>query len=197
MKNTFLTADTHFSHYNIIRHCNRPWSKEEHDEALITRWNDVVKKGDLVYHLGDFAMIKENECPVGTTRMKLYRKLRMRLNGKIILIRGNHDQMSQEIYNECFSEVYDLKEVSIDGTSIVLCHFPMRSWNRSFHGGPHAFGHVHGRLEKFDTGVSCDAGIDVPDWNYAPAPWDIIKTKLLKKYNDFTVRYKDTKEGLT
>jgi len=180
MKNTFFTADTHFYHDNIIRHCGRPWkTTDEHNEALISNWNNAVNKGDTVYLLGDFAMIPAQDN--GMPRMKLYRKLRMKLNGRIILIKGNHDQMSQEIYKECFSEVHDLREISVDGQKLTLCHFPMRSWNASVHGRGHLFGHVHGRLENVDTGVSCDVGVDVPEWNYTPVAWDVLKIKLQKK----------------
>ena len=180
MKNIFFTADTHWFHDNIVKHCNRPWNiGEEHNEALIANWNETVKKGDTVYLLGDYAMIPAQKD--GVPRMKLYRKLRMRLNGKIILIKGNHDQMSQDIYNECFTEVHILRDIKIDGEKIALCHYPMRSWNCSFHGSFHLFGHVHGRLERVDTGVSCDVGIDVPEWNYRPVAWDTLKPKLLKK----------------
>ena len=176
--NNFFTADTHFGHYNIIRHCDRPWTAEEHDDALVERWNSEVSKRDTVYHLGDFAMFKS--VP-GKDRMKTYRKLRMRLNGKIHLILGNHDKMSQELY-DTFTKVYDgIKEVKVDGEKITLCHYPMRSWNRSFHGSFHLFGHVHGRLEGVDTGSSCDVGIDVPEFDYKPVEWEIIKPKLMKK----------------
>ena len=195
MKNIFLVGDTHFGHWTIVRHCNRPFSIENHDEALLERWNSVVKKGDTIFHLRDFAMIKEQAD--GTPRMKLYRKLRMKLNGKIILIRGNHDQMSNDVYRDCFSEVYDLKEISIDGERITVCHYPMRSWNDSFHGRKHIFGHVHGRLENIDTGVSCDVGVDVPEWNYTPVAWDILKIKLNKKYDIFCKKYKNSKDKLT
>jgi len=103
MPNIFFTADMHISHANIIRHCNRPWvSIEEHDETLINNWNSVVSKKDMVYLLGDFAMIPKQTD--GTPRMKLYRKLRLRLNGKIFLVIGNHDDMSNEVY-DCIAEV--------------------------------------------------------------------------------------------
>ena len=181
MKNIFFTADTHFGHESIRRHCNRPWnSVEEMDEALIANWNNVVKHGDMVYHIGDFAMI--SEVPNGVPRMKLYRKLRMRLNGKIILIRGNHDKMSQDVYKDCFSEVYDLREIKIDGEKITLCHYPMRSWNASVHGRKHIFGHVHARLEGADLGVCTDAGVDVPEWKFSPVIWDVMRQKLNEKY---------------
>ena len=181
--NTFITGDTHFGHYNIIKHCNRPWSAEEHDDALVARWNAIVNKKADVYHVGDFAMFKAVKG--GEDRMKAYRRLRMRLNGKIHLVLGNHDKMSQEVYN-CFSAVYDgIKDIKVDGIKVTLCHYPMRSWNCSFHGSWHLFGHVHGRLENVNTGMSFDVGVDVPEWNYTPVPWDKIKEKMELKRIDW------------
>jgi calcineurin-like phosphoesterase family protein len=177
-----FTADNHWGHYNIIKHCNRPWSIEDHDDALVARWNAVVSKRDIVYHLGDFAMFKS--IP-GVDRMKAYRKLRMRLNGKIHLVLGNHDRMSSEVY-DTFTEVYPgLKEITIEKQKITLCHYPMRSWNCSFHGAWNLHGHVHGRMEGTKYGLIQDMGVDVPDWNYAPVPWETIKAKMETKLPDW------------
>jgi calcineurin-like phosphoesterase family protein len=187
MNNIFFIADTHFGHSNIIKHCNRPWSTvEEHDETLIQNWNNTVKRGDLVYHLGDFAMIKEN--PNGIPRMKLYRKLRMRLNGKIIIAGlGNHDKMSQEIYNECFTEVHQILERKINGYSFTMCHYPLLSWNRSHHNYKYSnnlkfcsimlHGHCHNRL-KPDNPYRIDVGID--GWDYHPFSFDQLLTSIQK-----------------
>ena len=50
----FFTADHHFGHANIIRHCSRPFhSVEEMDGALLERWNAAVGQQDTVYILGD------------------------------------------------------------------------------------------------------------------------------------------------
>jgi len=178
MSNVLFSSDTHWGHYNIIRHCNRPWSIEEHDDALVEKWNSVVGKKDVVYHLGDFAMFKS----VGDgDRMKAYRRTRMRLNGKIKICLGNHDKMSRETY-DCFSEVYEgLKDLTIEHQKVTICHYPMRSWNCSFHGAWQLFGHVHSRLENVNTGLSLDVGVDVPDWDYKPVSWEQIKTKMAKK----------------
>jgi len=56
MVETFLISDTHFSHANIIKHCNRPfYSYQEQDETIVKNWNSVVKKNDTIYHLGDIS----------------------------------------------------------------------------------------------------------------------------------------------
>jgi len=58
---TWFSADTHFGHAGILgphMHCRRGdhfASIQEHDEALIERWNAVVGEDDEVWHLGDFA----------------------------------------------------------------------------------------------------------------------------------------------
>ena len=178
--NTFFIADTHFSHQNIIRHCNRPWpTYEEHDAALIDNWNKVVTRKDLVYILGDFAMIKKMDD--GIPPMKKYRKFIMALNGKKVLIKGNHDAMNDDTYR-CFSRVYEgIHDMMLDKQKVTLCHYPMLSWNCSFHGAWHFFGHVHGRSPEKDGVLSCDVGVDVPEWNYTPASWDQLKAKFAIK----------------
>ena len=76
---TFLTGCTHFGHRGIIRLCQRPFSDVgEMDEALIDYWNETVRPTDTVVHHGDFGW---ND---GVDYLS-------RLNGKIILLQGNHD----------------------------------------------------------------------------------------------------------
>lgn len=80
----FLTSDTHFSHKNIIRYCNRPYADVSYmNQGMIDAWNSVVNDGDIVYHLGDFSMHEKS--------VKHYLD---RLYGIKVLIRGNHDENS-------------------------------------------------------------------------------------------------------
>lgn len=78
----YFTSDHHFGHENIIRLCGRPFdSVKEMNDAMVERWNNVVADEDTVYVVGDFALGKISETLqyVG------------KLNGKKILIVGNHD----------------------------------------------------------------------------------------------------------
>ena len=79
---TYFTADLHFGHANIIKHCDRPFSTvEEMDEHLIMAWNSRVRQHDRVYIIGDF-MFRNKESPTSyLSRMK----------GKKHLLLGNHD----------------------------------------------------------------------------------------------------------
>lgn len=177
MNDIFITADLHLSHESIIKHCDRPWKEiEEHDTALIERWNLIVGKRSLVYVLGDLMMVPKQ--PDNTPRMKIYRRLRQRLNSKIILIRGNHDAGSIEYY-KCFTDVCDYKEIKYKKTKIICSHYPFVSWNGSFHGkNPMFHGHCHGRIDNSNK-LRIDVGVDC--WNYMPVPIDTLIDEVNKK----------------
>lgn len=79
----WFTSDTHFCHANVIKYCNRPFADvHEMNRELVRRWNDRVALRDTVYHLGDFAFGPKPAIAAW----------RRRLNGRIILVRGNHDR---------------------------------------------------------------------------------------------------------
>jgi calcineurin-like phosphoesterase family protein len=84
---TYFTSDTHFGHATLLNAAMprpRPFACiEDHDEALIRRWNAVVQNAsDDVWHLGDFALGASSErCE------QVFRRLR----GRKQLVLGNHD----------------------------------------------------------------------------------------------------------
>lgn len=110
----FYTSDSHFGHANIIKFCNRPFKDVNHmNEALTANWNAVIGPDDTVYHMGDFAMGKPHS----------YAK---RLNGKKILILGNHDRESQVRACGFFHSIVPYKTVEIDGQKVHLSHYPYK-----------------------------------------------------------------------
>lgn len=77
----FVVSDTHFGHTNIIRYCGRPFAEvNEMDRQLAARWNAAVPHDATVWHLGDVTIRPE----------KLAARL-SQLNGRKILVAGNHD----------------------------------------------------------------------------------------------------------
>lgn len=162
----WFTADTHFGHAKVITHSQRLFSTiEEHDEQLIKNWNYCVGRGDVVYHLGDFAW----------HHPELYRA---RLNGQIHLIRGNHDRL-KAANADLFCSVSDLKKVKVGDQKIYLCHYAMRVWNCSHHGAWHLYGHSHGSLFNDPKSLSLDVGVDVHD--YMPVSYGTIARLMLDK----------------
>jgi len=88
----FLTSDLHLDHKNIIRYCNRPFKNvHEMNYWLIKNWNKTVRKQDIVYFLGDFALTRGN-------RQRVIRFIHS-LNGKKIFIRGNHDKLLKSYHH--------------------------------------------------------------------------------------------------
>ena len=148
----WFSSDHHFNHMNIIKHCQRPFSSvREMDEEMISRWNSVVKENDEVYYLGDLTL---GDWTIAWSYIK-------RLNGRIRFIEGNHDYrwFSKLPENQKLLPIHELK---FNKQSLVLSHYPMRSWNKSFHGSYHLFGHVHGAMQPY--GKSFDIGVDCHDF---------------------------------
>ena len=165
----FFTADTHFGHGNVIKHCNRPYeSVDEMDEDLIKTWNYMVKEDDIVFHLGDFCHWRKDPSE--------YLK---RLKGRIALCNGNHDR---NVSGFEFSD--QIIEVRINGQDIVMCHYPMKSWNKSHYGSWHLYGHTHEKCRPYDLkSMSFNVGID--DWDFSPITFLQVQSLMnLKKELD-------------
>lgn len=105
MSNIFFTSDQHYYHVNskgsgIIEYepqRKQLWKDiEEHNDTLIKNHNEIVKPGDTVYNLGDF-------CFGSAKKVK---SIFSRLNGKQIIITGNHDRTVNSLKNSGFLEAY-------------------------------------------------------------------------------------------
>ena len=175
----WFTADTHFGHANIIRHCRRPFSSvAEMDEELLRRINDRVAHEDWLYHLGDFSFRGGDPAA--------YRaRIRCR---NIVLILGNHDPQSMNgtvrpEFAGLFREVHSLVRIKVPvaGTPqlIVLCHYAMKVWDRAHYGTWHLFGHSHGSLPDDPAARSWDVGVDGN--GYAPLNVDEVAAIMAKK----------------
>ena len=79
---TWIISDTHFFHENIGRYCSRP---ENWQELIIKNWNDLVSPDETILHLGDFALGNKTNFDL----------LAGMLNGRLVLIQGNHDRISK------------------------------------------------------------------------------------------------------
>lgn len=202
----FFTSDTHFGHENIIKFCNRPFSSlEEMDNTLIDNWNKTVPEDGIVFHLGDFAW---GNC-------KAWEEYRSKLNGKIILIRGNHDfkngpQTDFEA-QKLFDYVAQQMHIEIEGRSIYLNHFPYLCYGGMYRPLDRVvyqlFGHVHS-CEANTTGQDnarlqylmpsqYDVGVDGN--GFKPVSWNmvniIIKEQIVKA-NGGKLEKKDEIDGV-
>lgn len=165
MSRIWFTSDTHYGHANVIRFCSRPFATvEEMNAELLRRHNALVSPDDVVYHLGDF---------IWSTRREVWTAILDQLNGRFRVVRGNHDiPLRKATFSHPKIEwVQDYHEMKIDGRKVVLCHFPIGSWNRAMHGAWMLHGHCHGSYEhglprSREHGLVADVGVDC--WAYAP-----------------------------
>ena len=159
----WLTSDLHFNHVNILKYepVSRPYETlEEMNEVIIKNWNDRVKPEDTVYVLGDMVM----------GRLDAGRECLKRLNGKIVLIRGNHDSPKRiEMYKEMGIEVHDIYYLPYKGRYFILCHFPIASEEfikmviKDNSEVVNLYGHVHSNAPKGYVNGTYHVGLDTND----------------------------------
>ena len=131
----YFISDTHFHHSNIIKYCNRPFKDiNEMHETIISNWNSIITKDDIVYHLGDFCLSNDDEI----------KSIFNRLNGNKILIRGNHARKSVKFYENIGFEVLTHAPIVLDEYKSMLSHVPLpdvkiKDGNINLHG------HIHNK----------------------------------------------------
>ena len=142
----FLTSDSHLGHFNICKYCHRPFqSRSEMDQTLIKNWNAVVPEDGIVVHCGDF-MLPHNED------IKEYNKYLNRLNGRVLLLRGNHDLASLDWVSDKLIAVRDQAMIVVDGVKIFAQHYPCAAFNGDYH----VYGHIHTLADGTCYGIDGD-----------------------------------------
>ena len=150
---TFITSDNHFYHHNIIKFSYRPFRNTNHmNETMIRNWNGIVKESDSTIHLGDFAL----------SSFKNIRYTRNRLNGKIYIIRGNHDRTKNRMTDAGFIVLPNQYIIK----NLIFTHQPMPQVPKGF---INIHGHIH---EKFYDGRHIN--VSVEHTNYTPVSLDSI-----------------------
>lgn len=144
----YYVSDLHFfcrsqTNDGDVNYDNRPFaSVEEMHEYMLQRWNQKITNADTVYILGDIAMRGKNDKLIA-----LFAQLR----GKKVLIKGNHDDLTDYRYKQLFDDICDYKELTdnFDGKAykLVLCHYPILMWNGQHRGTILLYGHTHNSIE--------------------------------------------------
>lgn len=166
----YFTSDWHLDHTAVIEFCNRPFrTVDKMNKALIRNTNNVVGPKDRLFILGDF-------CWLGPQNKEVIRRHINKINGRKILILGNHDRLHAMDYVEFGIEsvhtsyVYDSY---YPYGQILLAHDPSLSnvWPRN----KYMFcGHVHDLFQM--CGNVMNVGVDV--WDYKP----VSLHELLERY---------------
>lgn len=148
----FFTANTHFGDRSIAFHRGFG-SPEDMDQVLIENWNSLISPGDIVYHLGNFALL-------GKARIK---EVVEKLNGSILLVPGNHDCSSKKLnlYKKLFTVLPLLHILRIGQVPVTLCHYPLLQWYKFGPSSCHFYANLYGHYHTyFENKPALDVGVD-------------------------------------
>ena len=184
----YITSDTHGFHKNITRGTSI-WTQGDNimqtrdfdtpdlmTEYMVDRFNSIIPKDSILFHLGDFSFAGEANVP----------RLRSMLNVETIhFIKGNHDQHLDK-YQDLFTSVNQYLELSVGEFNFVLFHFPIESWNNIRRGWFHIHGHQHFQNDlRFGNGKKFDCGVDGNNLT----PYKLTDLIDLLKDRQFVIHY--------
>lgn len=170
----WFTADLHFGH-RMVSGLRGFADADEHDAHLIDRWSCKVGKNDQVWVLGDLAVSSP------TRALEIVQSL----PGVKHLIAGNHDGCHpmhrdshkwQPKYLSAFASVQPFARRRIDGTEVLLSHFPYSKdrhevrytqWRLRDEGAWLLHGHTHQAEQRLE-GREIHVGVDA--WDFTPVP---------------------------
>lgn len=176
----FYTSDQHFGHKNFLNFLDeegrqiRPFSSvEEMDEFMIENWNSAVQPEDTIVCLGDIAIKRKSL------------QILERLNGRKILIRGNHDIFHTSDYLKYFEEI---RAVEVKpGAQLIFSHYPIHPDSLK-KGWINVHGHIHQRVVKVEDGIPDPRyfNISVECTEYTPIEWNDLYNHLqiVRKINE-------------
>lgn len=130
----WIIADTHFNHYDLIPDCGRV----ENFEELIISGFKKLKDTDILIHLGDICLGKDQEVHDSIIKKFQFTK---------ILVRGNHDGKSNNWYlNNGWNFVCEQFKDTYFGRQILFSHKPVK-WEDDYDLNLH--GHFHNISQKY------------------------------------------------
>ena len=168
MSYTYLSADWHLSHENIIKYSNRPFQDYIHmNETLIKNANERMNEDDIFIHVGDWCFTNKNIKQKASDYEKC-------IKAKLIHVNGNHDRNNS--VKNCIEEI-TLKTAKLN---ILVRHIPIEDPEDFYKMKDFDFvicGHVHEKWrhkivysnnfgEDSDYRIMINVGCDV--WKYKP-----------------------------
>lgn len=123
-------------------------SIEEMNDFMIEQWNKKIKKNDEVVILGDLSYGNGKQT----------NEILQQLNGRLFLIKGNHDDRflkDKQFDASRFIWIKDYAELNDNGRKVVLCHYPICFYNGQYRTDDKGngktymlYGHVHNSRDQ-------------------------------------------------
>jgi calcineurin-like phosphoesterase family protein len=173
VSNVYFISDLHLGHEGALK-----WARDfregkdihEHDQILMDKINSVVTKRDTLYVLGDVTF-RNNHL--------FYMH---QIPCRMILVRGNHDNLSTKEYLSVFDEVHGL----IKYKGFWLSHAPIHPHELRGSKNIHGHVHIHGVMNKPRQGT------DVLPPEIARDMWDRNYISVCAEaYNGYPIPFQD------
>ena len=198
-RSVFFTSDWHLYHQNVLSFSKRPFKDIHHmHRVLINNYNSTVPENGLCYFLGD----------VGFSDKEKTKEIISQLNGKKILLMGNHDK-GMYSFQQVFDAVIYTASLVIAKQIVTMSHCPLHGIKREDtsrfkNGNPaeywhgelrpkfkplivsnagqfHLHGHIHspnGGKSEVKLGRQWDVGVDGN--NYTPVSISQVESWIVK-----------------
>lgn len=173
--NIWFISDQHHGHNFIRTTCNRPFNTvEEMDQTIIDNTNKLVHRDNLLICLGDFSYWKDKATKTFYHYFNQYNCLNW------IYIFGNHCKKIKNAVKTHKDILWsgDLLDITIQHgevtKDIVLSHYPLLSWNKSFHGSYCLHGHTH--QNKYE--IKNLLNVCVEQTNYGPISFQEVVDRV-------------------
>ena len=178
--NIFLISDNHFNHWNINKYCNRGFnSLAEMNTTMIKKWNNIVRQKDIVIIVGDLVFTKGD-----SNEIKNIIKV---LNGRKILVKGNHDRKSNLFYlTNGIDFICEKFEWNFNNKKILFIHNPHLIDPIEFVKYKYIIhGHQHNAVPFIQKKQKCICvNVSTEHINYTPLNLITLLNKLKQGYHE-------------
>lgn len=196
----YIVSDTHFNHNKILffdqsraeslRKLGIEPNIENMDSYLEKAWNDVVTNDDTVYFLGDLGMFGKKQEFVAQL---------IRLNGKKVFFKGNHDHTDQikaalkTPETGIVEFVETAKALKINGIQVWLSHYAIDL--------PYPILSIHGHIHEAEyksagmVNLSLDSAYMQTRNFGAPISFDELTPTLIARKEMITQTYQIESEN--
>lgn len=173
----FFTSDWHLGSNLINKYANRPFSRQiDACIGLIDNCNCTAKRGDVVFHVGDFWLEGYDRHGKAEDKNELQAAANdyvKQISARFVLLAGNHDDG-----HNCEADLKDMRiDLNHNYRNVYVSHFP--SDHRQYH-GPVGYGlkkkdmqivlcgHVHQKWKYFydrrNHVLNYNVGVDCHDY---------------------------------
>ena len=178
--NIYGISDNHWNHWQINRYCKRGFeSLEQMNDSMTKKWNNTVRNEDLIINVGDVCFTKGESAAITAVFKKL--------NGRKILVKGNHDRKSTAWYlTNGWDFVCDRFVWVLNKKRILFIHDPKHITDHDYKTCHYIFhGHLHEKGPFITKKKQCKIiNLSVEKVNYTPINLITMINRLKQGYFD-------------